>query len=92
MTPIAATAATWVFILIPLLIIWALGIVDIVRRDMPGSHKAAWILLVLILPVIGTLTYFVLRKPTEAEMRRAVQARAERGPDTRHEEQRTPEL
>lgn len=78
MTPIAATAATWIFILIPLLIIWALGIVDIVRRDMPGSSKAGWILIVVILPIVGTITYFVLRKPSEAETRRAMQARAER--------------
>ena len=81
MIPIAATAFVWVFILIPLLVVYAIAIVDIVRRDMPGGTKAAWILLVLILPVIGTITYFVMRKPTEAEMRRAVQARSDLGDD-----------
>ena len=90
MTPIAATTATWIFILIPLLIVWALGIVDIVRRDMPGSHKAGWILIVLILPLVGTITYFLLRKPSEAETRRAMQARAERRPEG--VSGRTPEL
>jgi hypothetical protein len=40
-TPIAATAFVWVFILIPLLIVWALGIVDIVRRDLPRSTRPA---------------------------------------------------
>jgi hypothetical protein len=79
--PIAATAFVWVFILIPLLVIWAIAIVDIVRRDMPGGTKAAWILLVLILPVVGTITYFVLRKPTEAETRRAMEARDDLGDD-----------
>ena len=94
MTPIAATAATWVFILIPLLIVWALGIVDIVRRDMPGSSKAGWILVVLILPLVGTITYFLMRKPSEAEMRRAIQARSEGGPEgpARGATDRTPEL
>jgi hypothetical protein len=77
-TPIAATAFVWVFILVPLLIVYALGIVDITRRDMPRSSKAAWILIVLLLPVVGTITYFVMRKPTEAEVRRSMQARAER--------------
>jgi len=77
-TPIAATAFVWVFILVPLLIVYALGIVDIARRDMPRSSKAAWILIVLLLPVVGTLTYFVMRKPTEAEVRQSMQARAER--------------
>ena len=78
MTPIAATAFVWVFILVPLLIVWALGIVDIVRRDMPRSSKAGWILIVVLLPVVGTITYFVMRKPTETEVRRSMQARAER--------------
>lgn len=93
MTPIAAGIAVWVFILIPLLIVWAVGIVDIVRRDMPGSSKAAWILIVLILPLVGTITYFLLRKPSEAEVRRAMGARAEGGPHRGTDEaQRTPEL
>ena len=78
MTPIAATTFVWVFILIPLLIVWALGIVDITRRDMSRSSKAAWILIVVLLPFVGTLTYFLMRKPTEAEVRRSMQARAER--------------
>jgi Phospholipase_D-nuclease N-terminal len=90
MTPIAATTAVWVFILIPLLIVWAIGIVDIVRRDLPASTKAGWILLVLILPLIGTITYFLLRKPTEAEMRQAIQARGEHADAPRKD--RTPEL
>jgi hypothetical protein len=79
MTPIAATTFVWVFILIPLLIIWALTIVDIVRRDMPGSHKAAWVLLVLVLPVVGTIIYFVMRKPTETEIRQSQEASADLG-------------
>jgi hypothetical protein len=78
-TPIAVTAFVWVFILIPLLIVWALGIVDIVRRDLPPSTKAGWIVVVVLLPFIGTLTYFLVRRPTETEMRRAMQAHAERG-------------
>ena len=78
MTPIAATAFVWVFILVPLLIVWALGIVDIVRRDMPRSTKAGWILIVVLLPVVGTITYFLMRKPTETEVRQSMQARAER--------------
>jgi uncharacterized membrane protein YhaH (DUF805 family) len=77
MTPIAATAFVWVFILIPLLIVWALGIADIVRRDMSGSAKAGWILLVVLLPVVGTITYFVLRKPTETEIRQSREASAD---------------
>jgi hypothetical protein len=73
---IAATTATWVFILIPLIVVWLCGIVDIVRRDLGRGAKAAWILIVVLLPVLGTILYFVLRKPTDKEIAEA-QAAAE---------------
>jgi hypothetical protein len=44
---VAASAAVWVFILLPLLVIWA----------------------------VGTIAYFLLRKPTDKEIERARQAR-----------------
>jgi hypothetical protein len=65
---IAATTATWVFILIPLIVVWLCGIVDIVRRDLGRGAKAAWILIVVLLPVLGTILYFVMRKPTDKEI------------------------
>jgi hypothetical protein len=75
---VAASAAAWVFILLPLLVIWAVGLVDIFRRDLPRGTKAAWVLIVVLLPVVGTITYFVLRKPSEKEIRQAQQAAATR--------------
>ena len=66
---------TWVFIGIPLLVVWVIGIVDIARRDMPRGAKAGWIVIVLLLPFVGTLAYFVLRKPTSEEIRQTQQAR-----------------
>jgi ABC-type Fe3+ transport system permease subunit len=80
-TPLAVSAMVWVFILIPLIVVWAIGLVDIFRRDLPGGHKAVWILVVLLLPVVGTITYFVMRKPTEAEIKQAQQAGADRRRD-----------
>jgi hypothetical protein len=75
MTPLAASAMVWVFILIPLLVVWTIGLVDIFRRNLPGGHKAGWILVVVLLPVVGTITYFLLRKPTQAEIERAAALR-----------------
>jgi hypothetical protein len=72
---VAATTATWVFILIPLLIVWGIGIFDILRSPLRGSTKAVWIVIVLILPVIGTVIYFATRRPTNADIERAQAAR-----------------
>jgi hypothetical protein len=78
---LAFSTATWVFILIPLLIVWVLGIADIVRRDnLDRSRKAGWILIVVLLPVIGTIVYFAMRKPSEKEIEE-VQAASRERPD-----------
>ena len=75
---LAASTAVWVFILVPVLVIWAVGLIDIFRRDLPRGTKAAWVLIVVLLPIIGTITYFLLRKPTEKEIEQARQAAAAR--------------
>ena len=73
---VAASTMVWVFILLPLLVIWAVGLIDIFRRDLPRGTKAAWVLIVVLLPVVGTIAYFLLRKPTEEEIRQTRQRAA----------------
>jgi hypothetical protein len=49
-------------IFIPLLLIWTFAIVDIFQRqDLAGWLKAVWILVVLLLPFIGTFIYLIFR-------------------------------
>jgi len=78
MTPLAASTFVWVFILLPLLVIWVIGLVDIVRRPLSGQAKAGWIVVVLLLPFVGTIIYWILRKPTEEEIRRGQASAADR--------------
>jgi hypothetical protein len=70
MTALAATAFVWVFILVPLIVVWVIGVVDIVRRPLSGMATAGWIVVVVVFPFVGTLVYFLLRKPTPEELRR----------------------
>jgi hypothetical protein len=76
--PIAMSTAALVFIGIPLAIAWVVGLVDIFRHPMPTGQRIFWILIVIVLPIIGTLAYFTLRKPTDQEVRAAQAAAAER--------------
>jgi heme/copper-type cytochrome/quinol oxidase subunit 2 len=49
------------------IIAWVVALVDIIRGRgrFTGGQLAAWILLVIILPVIGTILYFVVgRRPS----------------------------
>jgi hypothetical protein len=46
------------------LIIWALVLVDIVRRkDLVTSHKVLWAVFVLVVPIIGVIVYMIARPP-----------------------------
>ena len=45
---------------------------------MPTSQRVLWIVIVIVLPIIGTIAYFTLRKPTERETRAARAAADER--------------
>jgi hypothetical protein len=77
-TPIAMSTAAVVFILIPLGVAWVAGLVDIFRHPMPTSQMVCWIVIVIVLPIVGTLAYFTLRKPSEHEVRASQAAASER--------------
>jgi uncharacterized membrane protein len=54
-------------IFIPLIMLWVFTLVDIFQRnDLSGWAKALWVILVLILPLLGMLIYFIVR-PTLPE-------------------------
>ena len=77
-TPIAMSTMAWLFIGIPVVIAWIAGLVDIFRHPMPRGHRVTWIVIVIVFPIVGTLAYFVLRKPTEREVKAAQASAAER--------------
>jgi hypothetical protein len=77
-SPIAVSTATPLFIAIPIAVMWIAGVVDILRHGLPTGQTVLWILVVLLLPIVGTLAYFMLRKPTDRETRASQAAAAER--------------
>lgn len=36
------------------------ALVDIVKKDFNGSDKIIWVLIVLFLPIVGSILYFVI--------------------------------
>ncbi|GAB4047126.1 SHOCT domain-containing protein [Catellatospora paridis] len=66
-------------IFIPLLLIWGFAIVDIFRRDdLSGWLKALWIVVVVLLPFLGTLIYLIFRQPGATAQERRAMDRASR--------------
>ncbi|MGH3014729.1 MAG: PLDc N-terminal domain-containing protein [Gaiellaceae bacterium] len=49
---------------------WAVALVDMVRRRsaLRRGQLAAWVLIVIILPVVGTILYFVIGRQPETRM------------------------
>jgi hypothetical protein len=55
-----------------LLAIWVITIIDMVGRHLGAGKTAAWLVIVLLLPFVGSLLYWILRKPTAEEIQRQV--------------------
>ena len=52
------------------LILWVRAVIDVFRRaDLSGAGKAAWAIIMLILPFVGLLVYTLLR-PSDAQIAR----------------------
>ena len=45
-----------------ILVLDILAIVDCVKSDKSGGQKALWIILILVLPIIGLILYYVIGK------------------------------
>jgi hypothetical protein len=58
----------WDLLGVIVVIAWIVGFVDMVRRrgELPRGRLAAWICIVVILPIVGTILYFAVgRRPAE---------------------------
>ena len=50
------------------LIVWIRAVTDVFRRgDLSGAAKAAWAIIMLLVPLIGLLMYYILR-PSDAQI------------------------
>ena len=73
-----------IIVAVVVVIIWVVSIVDIAMRHMGAKKTAGWLLVVILLPVLGSLLYWALRRPTADELDETVGARADlRGAEPR---------
>ena len=77
MTSIAVADIVVWSVAIPIVVVWILGVVDILRRGLPAGQAVLWIVVVIVLPIVGTVVYFSLKKPTEREIQASQAAAAE---------------
>jgi len=73
------TVGVVLFVLIA--VAWVLGLVDVLvkRSDLNRGQKAAWVLIIVLLPLIGTFAYFIRRPTLEDEREKIIASRTGRG-------------
>ena len=52
----------------PFILLWACALWDLIRGDHTGWAIVGWMILILVLPIIGPMIYFAVRKPTRSEV------------------------
>jgi hypothetical protein len=75
-------------IAVPVVILWVAAVVDVLRRGGSGLRIAGILVLILIVPILGPLLYFVFRRPDSSPA--AVEAARMAGEDLRREAARRP--
>ena len=52
---------SWQLAIIALvLLVPIIALIDILRNEFTGSNKIVWVLIVILLPILGTLLYFII--------------------------------
>jgi hypothetical protein len=67
----------WIIAICALAVIWVISIVDLFRHHYSGWTTFGWLALIVILPFIGAIAYWAMRKPSADELEREVMGEAE---------------
>jgi hypothetical protein len=67
----------WIIGVSALAVIWVISIVDVFRRHYSGMATVGWLALIVLLPFIGAVIYWAVRKPSRDEVEQQYLAQAE---------------
>jgi hypothetical protein len=51
----------WIAIALAVVIVWVFSLVDLFSRHLDRRHTLAWVLIIVLLPIAGSILYLVLR-------------------------------
>ena len=53
-----------VIVVVPLVVLFGYAVFDVIRRhDIGVAHKAIWLIVFCLVPIVGPLVYLVIRPP-----------------------------
>ena len=66
-TEVLLALLLFMFIVMPLVLLWTFALIDLfVRKDI-GMAKLIWLLVIIVLPILGAIIYLLVR-PSQEEM------------------------
>jgi len=75
----------WFTIAAVLLIVWVITLFDLFRRHLSTKQTVAWLLIVVIVPFIGAIAYWAMRKPETGEAEYFAAAERQQRYERQHE-------
>jgi len=51
---------THIAIMLPMLVLYVVALVDVLRLDMDGSKRIGWVLGIFLLPIVGAVAWLVV--------------------------------
>jgi hypothetical protein len=60
----------FMFVVMPLVMLWAFALVDLFIRKDIGMAKVIWLIAIIVIPIFGAVIYLLVR-PSEEEMEAA---------------------
>jgi hypothetical protein len=62
-----------------IIILWVLGLIDVFKRpDFDRGKRSAWVLIIVLLPIVGTIAYFLMRPTLPDEREKILNAASQR--------------
>jgi len=52
----------WVVLAAIVAVVWVITVSDIIKRDLNGGQTATWLIIVIVVPIVGSLLYWALRR------------------------------
>ncbi len=60
------SAVILLFVFIPLILFWIFALADLFRRsDVSVVARVVWLIVIIMLPLLGPVTYLLVRPPAE---------------------------
>lgn len=52
----------------PFILLWGCALLDLIRGHHSGWAIVGWMIVILVIPIIGPMIYFALRRPTRHDV------------------------